>query len=82
MNYKGTGMKFHKFKDEKIDKNILLNHSIKLKYVEAINLYGGSFYRTIAEAMIKADAQNLGILVSGFGQHIVDEYTKYVEVEK
>lgn len=52
-----------------------MNHNEKLKMVEAMKVYGGSFVEALAECFIRADENNLKKLCDAFP----DEVKKYQE---
>jgi len=58
-----------------------VEHDKKLKMVQAMKSYGGSFAKALAECFLLADAENLERLELAFPE-IVSQYLRMAEAEK
>lgn len=57
-----------------------MNRDEVLKIAEAMKEYGGSFARSIAEALLHADPENMARLIQAFPE-LVEQYKSMAEVK-
>lgn len=53
--------------------NLSIDHDLKLKIVENMQIYGGSFVQALAKCILQADHVNLVKIQNAF-EHYIEEY--------